>query len=91
MQVPVCAELIGNISDKVLLGLIRKYLQSGIMVDGVISQRIEGKLKLIVNKEKSKISEVNQTKFLGYTLQKGGILTIAGKSLHVLKLSNVNV
>lgn len=31
-----------TISDKVLLGLIRKYLQSGIMVDGVISQRIEG-------------------------------------------------
>jgi len=31
-----------TISDKALLGLIRKYLQSGVMVDGVISQRIEG-------------------------------------------------
>jgi RNA-directed DNA polymerase len=31
-----------TISDKVLLKLIRKYLQSGIMIDGVISQRIEG-------------------------------------------------
>ena len=134
-----------TISDKVLLGLIRKYLQSGIMVDGVISQRIEGtpqgsplspllsnivldeldkelesrghkfvrfaddcniyvrsqeagervlksisnfiecKLKLIVNNEKSKVCEVNQTKFLGYTLQKGGILTIAHKSINRFK------
>lgn len=31
-----------TIGDKTLLGLIRKYLQSGIMVDGVVSQRTEG-------------------------------------------------
>ncbi|MDI9537336.1 MAG: reverse transcriptase domain-containing protein [Bacteroidota bacterium] len=30
-----------TIGDKTLLGLIRKYLQSGIMVDGVVSQRTE--------------------------------------------------
>lgn len=134
-----------TISDKTLLKLIRKYLQSGIMVDGAISQRtegtpqgspispllsnivldeldteleqrghkfvryaddcnifvrsqsagervmqsisnfIEGKLKLIVNKEKSKVCQVNQTKFLGYTIQKDGHLAIASKSLEKMK------
>lgn len=31
-----------KIKDKVLLKLIRKYLQSGIMLGGLVSQRIEG-------------------------------------------------
>ena len=31
-----------QIGDKFLLKLIRKYLQSGIMIDGVVSQRTEG-------------------------------------------------
>ena len=31
-----------TIGDKILLKLIRKYLQSGIMIDGVVSQRTEG-------------------------------------------------
>jgi group II intron reverse transcriptase/maturase len=134
-----------TICDKILLGLIRKYLQSGILVDGVVSQRIEGtpqgsplspllsnivldeldkelerrghkfvryaddcniyvrsqlagervmesisnfiesKLKLIVNREKSQVCEVNQTKFLGYTIQKDGNLSIAKKSTERLK------
>ena len=134
-----------TISDKTLLGLIRKYLQSGIMVDGVVSQRTEGtpqgsplspllsnivldeldkelerrghkfvrfaddcniyvrsqtagervmesltgfigsKLKLIVNREKSQVCEVNQTKFLGYTIQKDGNLSIAKKSIDRFK------
>jgi RNA-directed DNA polymerase len=134
-----------TIGDKTLLGLIRKYLQSGIMVDGVISQRtegtpqgsplspllsnivldelddelerrghkfvryaddcniyvrsqsagervmesisnfIEGKLKLIVNREKSQVCQVNQTKFLGYTIQKDGFLSIAKKSVERFK------
>lgn len=134
-----------TIGDKVLLKLIRKYLQSGIMTDGVISQRtegtpqgsplspllsnivldeldtelekrghkfvryaddcnifvrsqaagervmqsissfIEGKLKLIVNKEKSKVCYSNQTNFLGYTIQRSGMLTIAEKSYERLK------
>lgn len=134
-----------TIGDKTLLGLIRKYLQSGIMVDGLVSQRTEGtpqgsplspllsnivldeldkelegrghkfvryaddcniyvrsqvagervmesvgnfiesKLKLIVNKEKSQVCEVNQTKFLGYTIQRDGNLTISRKSLDRFK------
>ncbi len=134
-----------TISDKTLLGLIRKYLQSGIMVDGVVGQRTEGtpqgsplspllsnivldeldkelerrghkfvryaddcniyvrsqeagervmesvsnfiesKLKLIVNKEKSQVCEVNQTKFLGYTHQRDGRLTIAKTSIYRFK------
>lgn len=134
-----------TIGDKTLLGLIRKYLQSGIMVDGVVSQRIEGtpqgsplspllsnivldeldkelegrghhfvrfaddcniyvrsqtagervmesltgfiesKLKLIVNREKSQVCEVNQTKFLGYTIQKDGNLSIARTSIDRFK------
>jgi len=134
-----------TIGDKTLLRLIRKYLQSGILVDGVVSQRTEGtpqgsplspllsnivldeldkelerrghkfvryaddcniyvrsqvagervmesvsnfiesKLKLLVNKEKSQVCEVNQTKFLGYTIQKDGNLTIAEKSVERFK------
>jgi len=133
------------IGDKPLLQLIRKYLQSGIMIGGLVSQRtegtpqgsplspllsnivldemdkelesrghkfvryaddcnifvqsqvagervmqsisnfIEGKLKLIVNKDKSKVCLVNQTKYLGYTLQNTGSLSIAIKSLDKLK------
>jgi len=42
-----------------------------------ISNFIESKLKLIVNREKSQVCEVNQTKFLGYTIQKDGNLSIA--------------
>ena len=138
-------QLSETISDKTLLKLIRKYLQSGVMTGGIISQRIEGtpqgsplspllsnivldeldtelerrghkfvryaddcnifvrsqeagervmqsitgfiegKQKLIVNKEKSKVCPVNQTKFLGYTVQKSGMLTISTKSLDKLK------
>jgi group II intron reverse transcriptase/maturase len=134
-----------TIGDKTLLGLIRKYLQSGIMVDGVVSQRTEGtpqgsplspllsnivlyeldkelerrghkfvryaddcniyarsqvagervmesisnfigsKLKLIDNCEKSQVCEVNQTKFLGYTIQKDGNLSFAKKSIDRFK------
>ena len=134
-----------TIGDKTLLRLIRKYLQSGILVDGVVSQRTEGtpqgsplspllsnivldeldkelerrghkfvryaddcniyvrsqtagervmesitgfiesKLKLLVNKDKSQVCEVNQTKFLGYTIQKDGNLTIAEKSIERFK------
>ncbi len=46
---------------------------------------IESKLKLLVNKEKSQVCEVNQTKFLGYTIQKDGNLTIAEKSVERFK------
>lgn len=134
-----------TIGDKTLLKLIRRYLQSGIMKDGIVSQRTEGtpqgsplspllsnivldeldkelakrghkfvryaddcnifvrsqsagervmrsvsnfienKLKLKVNTEKSKVCRSKETKFLGYTVQTGGILTIADKSLIRLK------
>ena len=134
-----------TIGDKPLLKLIRKYLQSGIMTDGVVSQRtegtpqgsplspllsnivldeldkelehrghkfvryaddcnifvrsqaagervmhsisnfIEGKLKLNVNIEKSQVCPSNQTKFLGYTIQWDGNLSIAAKSLERIK------
>jgi group II intron reverse transcriptase/maturase len=138
-------QLSKRIGDKPLLRLIRKYLQSGIMIGGLVSQRtegtpqgsplspllsnivldemdkelesrghkfvryaddctifvqsqaagervmesisnfIEGKLKLIVNKDKSKVCFVNQTKYLGYTIQNNGSLSIAVKSLDKLK------
>jgi len=134
-----------TIGDKTLLKLIRKYLQSGIITDGVVSQRTEGtpqgsplspllsnivldeldkelegrghkfvryaddcnifvrsqaagervmqsvsnfiedKLKLQVNPEKSQVCSSNQTKFLGYTIQWDGNLSIATKSLERMK------
>ena len=130
-------ELSTKIGDKILLKLIRKYLQTGILEGGIVSQRLEGtpqgsplspllsnivldeldrelekrghkfvryaddcnifvrrqvagervmqsvsnfienKLKLVVNKDKSKACDVNQTKFLGYTIQKGGWLSVS--------------
>jgi RNA-directed DNA polymerase len=134
-----------TIHDKILLKLIRKYLQSGVMVDGAVSQRtegtpqgsplspllsnivldeldkelerrghrfvryaddcnifvrsqkagervmqsisnfIEGKLKLIVNDEKSKVCWSNQTKFLGYTIKNDGVLRVAKQSIAKIK------
>lgn len=125
--------------------MIRKYLQSGILVDDIVSQRtedtpqgsplspllsnivldeldeelkrrghkfvryaddcniyvrsqaagervmesisnfIERKLKLLVNGDKSQVCEVNQTKFLGYTIRKDGGLNIAKKSIDRFK------
>ncbi|MUP16867.1 group II intron reverse transcriptase/maturase, partial [Ancylomarina euxinus] len=137
--------LSSRIKDRVLLLLIRRYLQSGIMVDGLVSQRIKGtpqgsplspllsnivldeldkelerrghhfvryaddfsifvrspkagervkksisayltaKLKLRVNEDKSLVCMSHQTKFLAYTIQTTGCLTIASSSVKRLK------
>ncbi len=134
-----------KVRDKVLLKLIRKYLQSGIAKGGLESQRIKGtpqgsplspllsnivldeldkelesrghkfcryaddcnifvrsqragervmqsiggfiekRLKLQINRSKSKVARSNETKFLGYRLYTGGILTIHPKSIKRLK------
>ena len=134
-----------TLGDKTLLKLIRKYLQSGIMIDDIESLRIEGtpqgsplspllsnivldeldnelerrghkfvryaddcniyvrsqeagervmesisnfiesKLKLLVNRDKSQVCQVSQTKFLGHTIQKDGSLSIAKKSIERFK------
>ncbi len=134
-----------DIGDKRLLRLIRLYLQSGILLDGLVSQRTEGtpqgsplspllsnivldeldkelerrghtfvryaddcniyvrsleagtrvmqsisyfienKLKLLVNKDKSRVCYVNQTKFLGHTIQRDGSLTLHSQSLERVK------
>ena len=139
------SRLCERIGDKTLLSLIRKYLQSGVMIGGLVSQRTEGtpqgsplspilsnivldeldkelesrghkfvryaddcniyvrsqtagvrilknignfietKLKLRVNREKSKVSLSYQTKFLGYTISRHGHLLIAEQSLKRLK------
>jgi hypothetical protein len=50
-----------------------------------ISNFIECKLKLIVNREKSQVCQVDQTKFLGYTIQKDGDLSIAKKRVERFK------
>lgn len=135
----------GKIGDKNLLRLLRRYLQSGAMTDGILSQRIEGtpqgsplspllsnivldeldkelekrghefvryaddcnifvrsqpagervmqsisnfienKLKLKINKKKSKVCYSDQTKFLGYTIHRNGIPGIATESLKRMK------
>ena len=50
-----------------------------------ISNFIENKLKLTVNTEKSQVCRSNQTKFLGYTIQWDGNLSIAAGSLERMK------
>lgn len=134
-----------KIEDKHLLKLIRKYLQSGILTGGLISQQtegtpqgsplspllsnivldeldkelekrghlfcryaddcniyvksqkagervmesigrfIEGRLKLKINRQKSKVVPSGETKFLGYQLVKDGILTISPANIVRLK------
>jgi RNA-directed DNA polymerase len=134
-----------KIGDKTLLRLIRCYLQSGIMLGGLVSQRkegtpqgsplspllsnivldeldkelekrghkfcryaddcniyvrnqksgervmlsigkfIEGKLKLKVNRAKSKVCACNQTKFLGYRLLSDGRLVVSPQNIDRLK------
>jgi RNA-directed DNA polymerase len=134
-----------KIGDKVLLRLIRRYLQSGILTGGLISQRIEGtpqgsplspllsnivldeldkelerrghqfcryaddcniyvrtqksgervmqsigkfieeRLKLKINRQKSKVVPSGETKFLGYRIVKEGILTISLANINRLK------
>jgi len=134
-----------TIGDKVLLGLIRRYLQSGILTGGLLSQRTEGtpqgsplspllsnivldeldkelekrghqfcryaddcniyvrtqksgervmqsigkfieeRLKLKINREKSKVVPSGETKFLGYRIVKDGVLTISPQNINRLK------
>ena len=134
-----------KIGDKVLLRLIRRYLQSGILTGGLISQRIEGtpqgsplspllsnivldeldkelerrghqfcryaddcniyvrtqksggrvmqsigkfieeRLKLKINRQKSKVVPSCETKFLGYRIVKDGKLTISPANINRLK------
>ena len=134
-----------KIGDKVLLRLIRRYLQSGILTGGLISQRIEGtpqgsplspllsnivldeldkelesrghqfcryaddcniyvrtqksgervmqsigkfieeRLKLRINRQKSKVVPSCETKFLGYRIVKDGKLTISPANINRLK------
>lgn len=50
-----------------------------------ISQYIEGKLKLRVNREKSAVAHVRERKFLGHRLLGGGRLTISPKALEGVK------
>jgi group II intron reverse transcriptase/maturase len=134
-----------KIGDKTLLKLIRKYLQSGILTGGLISQQTEGtpqgsplspllsnivldeldkelerrghqfcryaddcniyvksqkagervmdsigkfivgRLKLKINRQKSKVVPSGETKFLGYRLVKEGILTVSPVNIVRLK------
>ena len=50
-----------------------------------VSNFIESKLKLLVNRDKSQVCEVFQTKFLGHTIQIDGYLTIAKQSIERFK------
>jgi RNA-directed DNA polymerase len=64
------------------------YIRSQVAGERVmesVNNFIENKLKLIVNREKSQVCKVNQTKFLGYTIQKDGPLSIAAKSVERFK------
>jgi RNA-directed DNA polymerase len=134
-----------RIGDKRLLGIIRRFLQAGLMQDGVcvardegtpqggplspllanlllddldqllesrghrfcryaddcniyvrslaagqrvmdsVTQFLEGKLKLRVNREKSAVAPVGERKFLGHRLLLNGKLGISPKSIHRAK------
>ena len=46
-----------------------------------VTQYLEGELRLRVNREKSAVAHVEERKFLGYRLLRGGRLGLAPKSL----------
>lgn len=139
------ARLARRIGDKDLLRIIRRFLEAGIMADGVCVRRYEGtpqggplspllanlllddldkelerrghcfcryaddcniyvasrkagervmssvvqflekKLRLRVNREKSAVAHVEERKFLGYRLLRGGRLGVAPKSVERMK------
>lgn len=59
--------------------------RAGERVMASVTQFLEGKLKLRVNREKSAVAFVEERKFLGYRLRAGGRLGIAPKSLERAK------
>jgi RNA-directed DNA polymerase len=64
-----------QIKDERVITLIRKYLKSGVMINGLISPTTEGtpqggKLKLKVNQQKSQVGSPLKLKFLGFSLYK---------------------
>jgi RNA-directed DNA polymerase len=60
--------------------------EAGERVLNPVSHFIENKLKLIVNKEKSKACDVNTTKLLGHTIQRDGAFTISSQNQDRLKV-----
>jgi RNA-directed DNA polymerase len=59
---------------------------AGERVMATITQFLEKKLRLRVNREKSKVAFVSEVKFLGYRILLGGRLAIAPESLKRMKL-----
>jgi len=54
--------------------------KAGERVMETLSIFIKNKLKLKINREKSQVCEVSKSRFLGYTILSGGILTISKQS-----------
>jgi hypothetical protein len=62
-----------------------KSQKAGERVIDSIGKFIEGRLKLKINRQKSKVVPSGETKFLGYRLVKDGILTISPENINRLK------
>jgi hypothetical protein len=62
-----------------------RTLKSGERVMASIGKFIEGRLKLKINRQKSKVVPSGETKFLGYRIVKDGILTISPANIERLK------
>jgi retron-type reverse transcriptase len=54
-----------------------RIVKSGERVMASVGKFIEGRLKLEINRQKSKVGPSGETKFLGYRIIKDGILTIS--------------
>lgn len=62
-----------------------KSQKAGERVMNSIEKFLRKRLRLKINKEKSKVAETKECKFLGYTLEEGGWLTVAKESVKRLK------
>jgi len=86
------SRLARRIEDKSLLRLTRRFLEAGMMQNGVrakvmksVTRFLEKRLKLKVNRDKSAVAPVEERKFLGYRILETGTLVVAPESLEKVK------
>ena len=83
--------VIRNLFNKVLISVQRKGYtkvrsrEAGERVMQSLSSFIENRLKLKINGEKSKVCEVKESKFLGYTVLNNGMLDVSQQSIKRIK------
>lgn len=85
VHVRFCEQLGGELPGLTRRNIFVRSQKAGERVKQSVSNFIRNKLKLKVNEEKSRVCPSSQSRFLGYTIQRDGSLTIARESLSRIK------